>query len=70
MTRLPNLALATLVALAGCTSYSFAQKTPDGQIYVNGSYGFLWLSSHFIERCTEAGAQLTCQRLAVVKDKD
>jgi len=58
--------LLVLAAAAGCTTHAFAQKTPDGKVYLNGTSGFLFFSSSFIKRCTESGTTLTCERLTIV----
>ena len=60
------LAFAASAWLAGCTSQTFAQKTPDGAVYVNGSTSFLGFSSSFIKKCTESGTTLTCQKMSIV----
>jgi hypothetical protein len=60
------LAIAASACLASCTSQTFAQKTPDGQVYLNGSTSFLGFSSSFIKKCTESGTTLTCQKMAIV----
>lgn len=66
MGRACLLALAASTCLAGCTSQTFAQKTPDGQVYLNGSTSFLIFSSSFIKKCTESGTTLTCQKMTIV----
>jgi hypothetical protein len=58
--------MAVSACLVGCTSQTFAQKTPDGAVYVNGSTSFLGFSSSFIKKCTESGTTLTCQKMAIV----
>jgi len=66
MGRASLLALAASTWLAGCTSQSFAQKTPDGAVYLNGSTSFLIFGSSFIKKCTESGTTLTCKKMTVV----
>jgi hypothetical protein len=60
------LVLIASLGFAGCTSQAFAQKTPDGKVYLNGSTSFLLFSSSFIKRCTESGTTLTCEKLTIV----
>ena len=60
--------LAAAAFVAGCTSQAFAQKTPDGQVYLNGSTSFLIFSSSFIKKCTESGTTLTCQKMTIVDE--
>ena len=58
--------LVLAMAAGACTTHAFAQKTPDGKVYLNGQSGFLFFTSSFIKRCTESGTTLTCEKLNVV----
>jgi hypothetical protein len=64
------LAAAVFACLASCTSQTFAQKTPDGQVYLNGSTSFLFFGSSFIKKCTESGTTLTCKKMTIVDSDD
>ncbi|MFI5299095.1 MAG: hypothetical protein ACHREM_13445 [Polyangiales bacterium] len=52
--------------LSGCTSYVGIAKAADGNVYLTGSASYLFIfSSNWVKRCTENGAELTCETLAV-----